>query len=96
MGTESAMQGRTKLTNWGRNMSTKKDKHVGTDDVAAGAAGAAVGAGIGVAVGHLGAAGLAIGGTAVAVPAIAVVGAPAVAVGAVAFVGWKVFKALKK
>ena len=46
-------------------------------------------------IGGLGGAGLAIGGGAVAIPAIVVVGAPALAVGAVAFAGWKVFKAIK-
>ena len=66
------------------------------DDVAAGATGGAAGAGFGIWAGHLGAAGLAIGGTAVAIPAAVVVGAPLV-VGAAVGVGvWKVAKWAKK
>ena len=48
------------------------------DDIAAGAAGTAVGGGVGVSVGGLGSAGLAIGGSGYAIPAAVVVAAPAV------------------
>ena len=62
-----------------QDMPTNKgpEKQIGKDDVAAGAAGAAAGAGLG----GLGGAGLAIGGGAIAIPAVAVVAVPAVAVG---------------
>ena len=73
-----------------------KDKLVDRDDIAAGAAGAVTVGGAAIAVGHLGGAGLAIGGTAVAIPAVAVVAIPAL-VGAACFLGaWKGFKALTR
>lgn len=59
------------------------------DDIVAGGAGAAAGAGIGASIGGLGSAGLAIGGTAYAIPAVVVVAAPAAGVGVAAFVGYK-------
>ena len=75
----------------------RKDKsEIGKDDVVAGATGAAVGGALAAKIGGLGGAGLVIGGGGVGIPAAVVVAGPALAVGAVAFVGWKVFKALKK
>ena len=48
------------------------------DSIGAGAAGAVAGAGLGLKVGGLGAAGLAIGGSALSIPAAAVVAVPAI------------------
>ena len=72
-----------------------KDKQVGMDDVAAGTVGAVTGGGAAAVLGHLGGVGLAIGGTAVGVPAVVVVAVPAV-LGGACFLGiWKGFKAMK-
>ena len=66
------------------------------DDIAAGAVGVAAGGGLALKVGGLGAAGLAIGGSAYAIPAAVVVTAPAVAVGLFTFGVWKGVKALRQ
>ena len=66
------------------------------DDFAAGAAGGVAGGGIGASVGGLGAAGLAIGGSAYAIPAVVVVAAPAVAGCLLAFGAWKGVKAIRR
>ena len=66
------------------------------DDFAAGAAGGVAGGGIGASVGGLGAAGLAIGGSAYAIPAVVVVAAPAVAGGLLVFGAWKGIKAIRR
>ena len=71
-------------------------KEIGVDDVGVAGAGLGVGAGTGIAIGHMGAAGLAAGGTAFAIPAALVIGVPAVGVAAVAFTGYKVFKAIRR